>query len=63
MTAGSQQFTFKLRPHIPHVCHDCGKQLKRDDVAEIREYPLAYYRCKLCAFPKAYAFINQRRTR
>lgn len=51
MTAG--HFAFKQYPEVPRVCDDCGKRLKRADVAEVKEFPRMFFRCKACAFPQA----------
>lgn len=48
--AGSEQFTFKRHPDVRRTCYFCGKPLKRDDVADVREYPVAYFCCREC-FP------------
>lgn len=47
----SGHFSFRQYPDVPRTCHDCGKALKVADVAEVREYPEAFFRCAECAFP------------
>jgi phage FluMu protein Com len=55
LTAGSQHFTFKMFPDVPRRCMDCGKLLKRTEVAQVLELPIRGFRCAFCAFNKQYA--------
>lgn len=48
MATGSEQFTFKRHPNIPRVCVDCQRPVKRDDIVDVREYPVPFFRCREC---------------